>query len=878
MKSFFKKLSLVMALAMVVSLVAPAGSAFAAEAGIAKQGTKEVVTEVNVEVGAEVVDFCFLGAPADWKTTFVWTSDNEAVATVDKAGKVTALKDGFANITITAGADGSYKHTVKVTVGTEKTMEVVQVSEITSKLVFTEKVSYKKDDAKLYRIFETATEDVKVSWPIDAWKVADDGMSITFAPFVNYADGDRYVIEVGSYTKEFTTAIGEVTHVFTTYATNYVANTAYVTPEDADEDVKTQLGVQIMSGTVDLTGVYADKFDISYEFYQDAEYENASLDEDDGEITFSDKGAVMVTAVITYEDEDGEDQVLANVMPATITPEEIPAYEVLRVVDWAVQSPSEAWWTFSWNNKSVYAGDEDYQIVLKLTDNRGKTLVTSQVAYDYETYGCGNWNTTSLVTNNAEYTEAGYEVVYRSTNTDNFLVDTTGSVATYKPTTAVIYVELYKDNEDGDSTFVKNIYAFELNVGKARTLTNIISDNSKIELVIDAIDKNDDEYAFIQGGFWFGAYDQGWTAWGDVALVQDGTLDEAEFEVVATSPAEIMDYENSAWGISNYNLDEAWLWVNANELYEITGKTTVKFTVQENVSEKKLTVTVSLKKPDWAAEDEEGVTSLDGELILETSKEWLDVEVGAADKDLGYVDWQDTDLTNISKSATINLYKLSNDQKVGYFYNDEIAGVVTNAKWADATTGISEGQKYIAVVNEKGEYQAVNYDGKAATVQLLTQADDGKLTYAKAGKYTVYVYTVYDVDTDATTGEITDVDYITRKTTFNVTYGQATIACVDRIAIATEYNFGTATAPDEDAIAKIIVESFAWTLNGNTWDIDEASDLVDMANTTYTIKGNNIIIRKVTFKVPYDNGNSLGSKEAYYTKSVEVNMAVEYVD
>ena len=43
MKSFFKKLAFVMALAMVVTLAAPAGSALAAEAGVSLQGTKTIV-------------------------------------------------------------------------------------------------------------------------------------------------------------------------------------------------------------------------------------------------------------------------------------------------------------------------------------------------------------------------------------------------------------------------------------------------------------------------------------------------------------------------------------------------------------------------------------------------------------------------------------------------------------------------------------------------------------------------------------------------------------------------------------------------------------------------------------------------------------------
>ena len=43
MKSFFKKLAFVMALAMVVSMVAPTGSTLVAETGVSLQGTKTIV-------------------------------------------------------------------------------------------------------------------------------------------------------------------------------------------------------------------------------------------------------------------------------------------------------------------------------------------------------------------------------------------------------------------------------------------------------------------------------------------------------------------------------------------------------------------------------------------------------------------------------------------------------------------------------------------------------------------------------------------------------------------------------------------------------------------------------------------------------------------
>lgn len=116
MKRFLKKMAIVTTLAMAVSLVAPAQTARAAENGIALQGTKTVVTEYELEKAGDEVDFRFLGAPRDWRSTYQWSTSNPEVATVDTAGVVTAVSTGTTIITITAGADASYVHSVTVTV------------------------------------------------------------------------------------------------------------------------------------------------------------------------------------------------------------------------------------------------------------------------------------------------------------------------------------------------------------------------------------------------------------------------------------------------------------------------------------------------------------------------------------------------------------------------------------------------------------------------------------------------------------------------------------------------------------------------------------------------------------------------------------------
>ncbi len=119
MKSFFKKLAFVMALAMVVSLAAPAAqSAFAAaEFTYAEQESGKKVTSLSMKAGNEV-DLKFIGVKDYKNYTLKWESSNEAVATVDKNGVITAVADGVARVELKVGDGVDYTSApVVVTVG-----------------------------------------------------------------------------------------------------------------------------------------------------------------------------------------------------------------------------------------------------------------------------------------------------------------------------------------------------------------------------------------------------------------------------------------------------------------------------------------------------------------------------------------------------------------------------------------------------------------------------------------------------------------------------------------------------------------------------------------------------------------------------------------
>ena len=105
MKSFFKKLAFVMALAMVVSLAAPAATTASAaeEMKIAYQNGA-TITELNLTEARSSEDLKAVGAPSNWKELgMTWTSSNPAVATVDNSGVVTAVAAGTADVMVICG-------------------------------------------------------------------------------------------------------------------------------------------------------------------------------------------------------------------------------------------------------------------------------------------------------------------------------------------------------------------------------------------------------------------------------------------------------------------------------------------------------------------------------------------------------------------------------------------------------------------------------------------------------------------------------------------------------------------------------------------------------------------------------------------------------
>ena len=195
MKSFFKKLAFVMALAMVVATMAPAATASAAEAlGIVAQNddTWTVLESDEVELGVEGLDYKYKNAPSDYaKLSPEWDSSDKTVATVDKYGKVTTLKAGetVISIALSNGQKGELKLTVKAPEA-DDSFTVEQTTYTLAELTFANKEITQADVEKNLKVEWIVVDDYAAPQPFQVVGVKDGVATINVYGF---NDGVKYV-------------------------------------------------------------------------------------------------------------------------------------------------------------------------------------------------------------------------------------------------------------------------------------------------------------------------------------------------------------------------------------------------------------------------------------------------------------------------------------------------------------------------------------------------------------------------------------------------------------------------------------------------------------------------------------------------------------
>ncbi len=165
-KNFFKKLSFVMALAMIVTALAPAAGVFAAAAP--KLNAKKVY--IHVAEKTTEFDFNVANKKTGWK--YSWKSSNNDVAEVASNGLVTAVGKGTATVSVVIkDKNGEKVDTLKATVVVRDNIKKLTITNAKDKLA----VGGTND---FNRSFVTVSGNSKVTSGITRWEVDKAGATI----------------------------------------------------------------------------------------------------------------------------------------------------------------------------------------------------------------------------------------------------------------------------------------------------------------------------------------------------------------------------------------------------------------------------------------------------------------------------------------------------------------------------------------------------------------------------------------------------------------------------------------------------------------------------------------------------------------------------
>lgn len=191
-KNFFKKLSFVLALAMIVTALAPAAGAFAAKAPKLSASTKALFLDVE---NKNVYDFNISNKVTGWK--YLWSSSNKKVATVNsKNGVTTAVKAGKAIISVViTDKDGEEFDTLKATVYVRDNMKELTITNLPADNKLAVDATHDFNRSYVTESKRTTGSEGKV-----AWSVLKDGKATTDATID--ANGNFVAKVAGEYTIE----------------------------------------------------------------------------------------------------------------------------------------------------------------------------------------------------------------------------------------------------------------------------------------------------------------------------------------------------------------------------------------------------------------------------------------------------------------------------------------------------------------------------------------------------------------------------------------------------------------------------------------------------------------------------------------------------
>jgi hypothetical protein len=184
-KNFFKKLSFVMALAMIISAIAPAASAFAAASP--KLNADKKYLHLSGQPGSNEFDFNIANKQAGSK--YAWSVADEKVAVVDESnGVVTAAGVGSTKVSVVITFKNGKTKTLTADVVVRDNIETVKVSNApTASLAIGQEYDFN-------RTFVTLSGNTKKTSSVTRWSVDSDKATISDAGVFKATEAGTYKV------------------------------------------------------------------------------------------------------------------------------------------------------------------------------------------------------------------------------------------------------------------------------------------------------------------------------------------------------------------------------------------------------------------------------------------------------------------------------------------------------------------------------------------------------------------------------------------------------------------------------------------------------------------------------------------------------------
>ena len=702
------------------------------------------------------------------------------------------------------------------------------------------KVDADELDIQLYRIVELSNDDFsKVKVAVDK-KLNEKGTQIRLYPADSnvFENNEKYVVEVNGEenAKTINVNIGEPNRVEVSYECLGEQNKAYVYDEEMALDVPVTLSYKVYYNSIDVTETYKNEGYIEYEILSAKDEDSVELDGD--VLNFYEKTYATLKAVYYYPDEDGDYKECKNTKAISIMATDLPAYKVDGLVEWTIIDTEETV-SIDWDNPvhNTIAGEENQKIVALIADNYGRYYSTDERGVNEEK------GIYFIEDGDQIFAMMGYttEFTFEIESNNNLIIESDGNLITYetvKQGNAIL--QIFNDTSNKPREYV----VYPIQVKEPKKLNGLQASTSSVSLATSALPGYEERFSETEIEI--------------ILKDQYGNEWDGDYELELSSNVKDVDEALGGTSASPAYLEGTTLHINAENIMDVTTKTSVSFTVTEPNIKRSTKVTVTLKKPKLSDTEEIVVNSY---------------QIGVKENKIDLIDTKAEDF-EVVRAAQLEVYQLSSGVKVGLYNSDEIV-VQESASHKFTVDNCEEGQVYVLVTGPDGKVvkEAESEDAVGVWIDSSTNCvminvagissdDSSTVEFLQAGTYKVKATRITSTEKTVkkTTLTPSSVSFTVEDNTENVTF----------LSLKSRKTENTVSgSKDVESVKQIIVELFRFRLGGKEWTTLTTDMIKDVK---FTVGKETVVVHDIEFSVPYGEDSSIG-----YEKVIKgMNKAITF--